>query len=304
MPNKKNLIGQKFNRLLVISEEPRVSKQDGVKWKCLCDCGNQSIVRSDKLTLNLTKSCGCLEKEKNRLTSIQEIILKLPINSKLTPLYRINTDLSNKHKDYGKIYCRCICGNFKSFAYRAITSGNTVSCGCHARQLTIKRNTKFNNNNSQIYSLYRSMIARCYTKTKCGYKNYFLKGVKVCDEWKNNYQQFLDWCLTNGWKPGLQLDKDIKGNGMLYSPDTCVFVTPRVNTMARPKTRIIIHDGVKKTVQEVARESGVSSTTMQRRIKNGWNANDAATIPANRNRKYYLENENKYNKKLTQSVKL
>jgi len=32
---------------------------------------------------------------------------------------------------------------------------------------------------------------------------------------------------------GLQLDKDIIGNGKLYSPDTCVFVSPQVNSFIK-----------------------------------------------------------------------
>lgn len=54
----KNLTGKKFNKLTVLY---RVANQgQKVMWKCLCDCGKESIVRGDYLQNNTIKSCGCL----------------------------------------------------------------------------------------------------------------------------------------------------------------------------------------------------------------------------------------------------
>lgn len=33
----------------------------GSKWKCKCDCGNETIVSTCRLTTGRTKSCGCLK---------------------------------------------------------------------------------------------------------------------------------------------------------------------------------------------------------------------------------------------------
>lgn len=58
----KDLTGQKFNRLTVI--ERVENKGEKVCWKCRCDCGNEITVRGSDLKGNLTKSCGCFQKEK------------------------------------------------------------------------------------------------------------------------------------------------------------------------------------------------------------------------------------------------
>lgn len=58
----KNLIGKKFNRLLVI--ELAESKNDNIVWKCLCDCGKITNVITANLTSGRVKSCGCLKEEK------------------------------------------------------------------------------------------------------------------------------------------------------------------------------------------------------------------------------------------------
>ena len=58
MSNDQFLTGRKFGRLRVIMKN---GKENGhVYWFCLCECGNQTIVRSQDLLSGHTKSCGCL----------------------------------------------------------------------------------------------------------------------------------------------------------------------------------------------------------------------------------------------------
>ena len=63
----KDLVGQKFGKLTVVSkEEPRASnRRKEILWLCKCDCGGEKIVPTNSLTSGMTKSCGCLEKERN-----------------------------------------------------------------------------------------------------------------------------------------------------------------------------------------------------------------------------------------------
>lgn len=55
---KINLIGQRFGRLLVISEAPK-GKWGKLQYLCKCDCGKISINQSGYLRAGDTKSCGC-----------------------------------------------------------------------------------------------------------------------------------------------------------------------------------------------------------------------------------------------------
>lgn len=60
-----DLTGKRFGRLTVLCKAPRrpEEKSPRVRWECLCDCGNRTIVRSDHLRRGITKSCGCLQPE-------------------------------------------------------------------------------------------------------------------------------------------------------------------------------------------------------------------------------------------------
>lgn len=54
---KQNLIGKRFGKLIVVSEDGR--KNNNVLWKCICDCGGTNTVSSCSLNSGNTKSCGC-----------------------------------------------------------------------------------------------------------------------------------------------------------------------------------------------------------------------------------------------------
>lgn len=60
---KIDIIGKKFNNLLVISEYTS-SRNGHIKYLCKCDCGKEVIVFGDHLRRNNTKSCGCLQHKK------------------------------------------------------------------------------------------------------------------------------------------------------------------------------------------------------------------------------------------------
>lgn len=64
-----DLIGKKFNRLLVTAQL-RFTKDNYILWECLCDCGNIIHTISGNLKKGNTKSCGCIRSEymSNKMT--------------------------------------------------------------------------------------------------------------------------------------------------------------------------------------------------------------------------------------------
>ena len=83
------------------------------------------------------------------------------------------------------------------------------------------------------YNTWKHMYERCYDP-KYQEKQPTYKGCTVCKEWWN-FQVFAKWFYINYYNVGnerMALDKDIlyKGN-KVYSPDTCVFVPQRINSL-------------------------------------------------------------------------
>jgi hypothetical protein len=60
---RQSLVGQRFGRLVVISEDPRRPGYRNSRWNCICDC--QTALRANGYALKngTTKSCGCLQSE-------------------------------------------------------------------------------------------------------------------------------------------------------------------------------------------------------------------------------------------------
>ena len=79
-----------------------------------------------------------------------------------------------------------------------------------------------------FYRAWTGMLKRCYSaKYKKSRPTY--TGCTVSEEWLT-FSSFRSWMETQDWK-GKQLDKDILFEGnKVYSAETCVFVTPSVNT--------------------------------------------------------------------------
>lgn len=71
MSLKINLINQKFGRLTVIDYTQ--SKNSRSMWKCKCDCNNELIVSGAHLRSGHTQSCGCLQKENAKNSSLNNI---------------------------------------------------------------------------------------------------------------------------------------------------------------------------------------------------------------------------------------
>lgn len=62
----KNLIGQRFGRLVVESFS-HSNKSGNSMWNCKCDCGNTKVVCGSWLNNGAVSSCGCYRKEKTAL---------------------------------------------------------------------------------------------------------------------------------------------------------------------------------------------------------------------------------------------
>lgn len=80
----------------------------------------------------------------------------------------------------------------------------------------------------QYYTTWKSMLERCYySKRQECFPTYI--GCTVSDYWLT-FSNFRKWMEKQEWE-GKHLDKDLLFEGnKIYSAETCMFVTPMVNT--------------------------------------------------------------------------
>ena len=82
---------------------------------------------------------------------------------------------------------------------------------------------------TRVYMVWTHIFERCYNEN-VRYKYPTYKNTTICEEW-HNFQNFAKWYSEN-YIEGYFLDKDLKqmnSENKIYSPDTCVFISRKIN---------------------------------------------------------------------------
>lgn len=158
---------------------------------------------------------------------------------------------------------KCDCGkehiaraNTITYVAKKAKQPNIPSCGCVELANKTKHGFRKVKDTHPLYRTYRNIMSRCYNVNDKNYIFYGAKGVKICNEWKDNPIAFIKWGLANGWKKGLSIDKDIICNKLniypkVYSPLTCIFLPRKKNTsFSRSRNNIINNARLKLTLDK------------------------------------------------------
>jgi hypothetical protein len=125
---------------------------------------------------------------------------------------------------------------------------------------------------TRLDNIYKAMISRCYKPNNRRYKNYGGRGIKVCDEWKNDKTSFFKWALANGYSDTLTIDR-INNNGN-YEPANCRWATTKEQQNNRSNNHLITHNGETKTIAQWAEFYGKNYKTLYSKISQGVTLDD------------------------------
>ena len=169
--------------------------------------------------------------------------------------------------------CKCDCGTEKVILASSLRSGVTQSCGCLGREQFGNRTRKHGQSGTRLYRLWNTIITRCECTASESYKDYGGRGIKMCDEWRNNYQAFRDWALATGYDENAPTGKctidriDVNGN---YCPENCRWVTKAYQANNKRNNHFLELDGERHTVKEWSEITGLKTVTILSRIQRGW----------------------------------
>ena len=130
---------------------------------------------------------------------------------------------------------------------------------------------------TRIYHIWIRMKDRCNNPKTKDYQYYGAKGIKVCDEWSNNFLSFYNWSIENNYNDTLTIDRIDGSKG--YSPDNCRWISIRAQQRNRIDNIPLTINGVTKIEVEWAEEYNIDPRIFRRRLKLGWDPIDALTIP-------------------------
>jgi len=185
--------------------------------------------------------------------------------------------LSNGYKNgYRYFYlCRCECGNEKIIQDSSLISGKTKSCGCLLKENKAigELNKTHNQTKTRLYKIWQKMKERCYNKNNNRYYCYGQRGIKVCNEWLNDFVLFYNWAINNGYKDNLTIDRiDVNGN---YEPDNCRWLTNKEQSQNRRSNFNITLGNKTQCLTKWAEDYNISEGTVRDRIKRGWDIEKA-----------------------------
>lgn len=165
-----------------------------------------------------------------------------------------------------KWLCVCDCGGSVVVRNNNLLSGNTTSCGCarlrHGQAVKGARTPEFN--------AWLNMKARVRDD-----ENYRGR-VSICDRWLTFENFFADM----GPRPTPLHTVERNDNDGDYEPGNCRWATREEQQNNRRLCRYVEVDGLKLTVTQWSRRSGISVGGITKRLRNGWDPKLAVTVAA------------------------
>jgi hypothetical protein len=206
-------VGQRFGKLSIAG---RVANDAAGKIRvaCKCECGTERVFRLSDLRSGHTRSCGCLRGEnlRRRFGKFQ-----LGRFGNLRVLGKTEEVHGIRPADKWVTFC-CLCNQMLIATTAEIRRGNR-RCPCL----------------DTTYNSWRNMLQRCGNPNFSQYSDYGGRGIAVCSQWRENFQQFVK---DMGRRPeGKTLDRR-HPNGP-YSPQNCRWANAVVQAQNRRKRGLV-----------------------------------------------------------------
>jgi hypothetical protein len=126
-----------------------------------------------------------------------------------------------------------------------------------------------------LYKIWHGMRQRCGNPNSPGYARYGGRGIRVCEEWENDFEAFVAYV---GERPaGKTLDRIDNNRG--YEPGNVRWATRFQQQENRHCARLYTYRGETKNLNSWSRVVGISWAVLDQRIKLGWSVEEAFERP-------------------------
>lgn len=176
MPQRIEMVGRRFGRLTVTEfAGRRQGKNRSTLWRCVCDCGGQSVVDGSTLRSGAVKGCGCLRGHQRLINLVGQKYGRLTVTA---------------YAGESRWTCKCECGEEHTVPGGDLKDGKVRSCTCLKREMLGNRGRTHGKSRTPMHEVWKGMKARCENENHISYPNYGGRGIRVCDRWRESFEAF------------------------------------------------------------------------------------------------------------------
>lgn len=177
--------------------------------------------------------------------------------------------------------CKCDCGTAKIVRTNELKAGKTKSCGCLYREV----NVKHRKHETRLYRIWHGMVTRTENEKNLRFCDYGARGIKICDEWRKNFQKFYDWAMSHGYEDNLTIERIDNDEG--YSPDNCCWADRKTQNNNRRYNVRIKYKGEEHTLSQWGERLEIAVGTLWSRIYiRGWTVEKAFETPVGKRKSH------------------
>lgn len=126
------------------------------------------------------------------------------------------------------------------------------------------------------YNVWSKMKQRCTKPSESRYDRYGGRGISVCKEWMESFEQFYK---DMGPRPSHHHSIDRINNDGNYEPSNCRWADFKTQANNKSINRFLTHNGETRTMSQWASFIGISYNVLTARLDLGWSVDDALTKP-------------------------
>lgn len=187
--------------------------------------------------------------------------------------------LAGKNKYNHPLFeCQCDCGNKAIIEATRVKNEKTKSCGCLQKEKTKMLTFQHGLTNTRLHRIWAAIISRCENPKNNRYYTYGERGVIICDEWRNDFTNFYNWAMANGYRDDLTIDRiDVNGN---YGPSNCRWATRKEQANNKRSNRNVFYNGMTKNLKQWSEYYGFNYKYFQEIMsKNNYSLETILEIP-------------------------
>ena len=212
-------------------------------------------------------------------------------------LDHVEHTIDNSGKTCNKEYYKCVCEckNEVIVLKDYLKNGHKRSCGCLHKEVTREKflgaNKTHGMSETRLFYIWKTMKVRCNCKTNKNYKYYGGRGITICQEWLEDFMNFYNWSIANGYnenapKNAITLDRIDNNKG--YCPENCRWTSQKVQANNNRHNHPITYNGETKNIGEWAEVFNLTRHIILNRLRKGWSLDKTFMTPKKNNPTHFI----------------